>query len=197
MHLYIKLASCLALLTDNPSNRYTGGNPEQGFWRRFADGLNRKFSFICDAGQSSQELKEKNYLQLYETDEIFGEHCDRRLAGNHQNARTQTLFFHQISDHGKLAVKNEDRMGRRKERTDIRSFAACGSNAHSALVSSRRQTFLSFYETIAKKKTLAVQLTCTITNIFIIHLLRNVTFIYSTRSFSRGNCYVKRSRLDN
>ena len=71
MHLYIKLASCLALLTDNPSNRYTGGNPEQGFWRRFADGLNQKFSFTCDAGQSSQELKEKNYLQLYETDVRF------------------------------------------------------------------------------------------------------------------------------
>ena len=29
---------------------YTGGKPEQGFWRRFADGLNRKFSFVCDAG---------------------------------------------------------------------------------------------------------------------------------------------------
>ena len=116
MHLYIKLAFCLALLTDNPSNRYTGGNPEQGFWRRFADGLNQKFSFICDAGQSSQELKEKNYLQLYETDEIFGEHCDRRLPGNHQNARTQTLFFHQISDHGKLAVKKRGRNGEKKRK---------------------------------------------------------------------------------
>lgn len=77
-------------------------------------------------------------MQLYETDEIFGEHCDRRLPGNHQNERTQTLFFHQISDHGKLAVKNEDGMGRRKERTDIRGFAARGSDAQSALVSSRR-----------------------------------------------------------
>ena len=46
--------------------------------------------------------------QLYETDEIFGEQYDRRLAGNHQNARTQTLFFHQVSDHGKLAIKIED-----------------------------------------------------------------------------------------
>ena len=45
---------------------------------------------------------------MKQTNEIFGEHCDRRLPGNHQSARTQTLFFHQISDHGKLAVKNED-----------------------------------------------------------------------------------------
>ena len=56
-------------------------------------------------------------LQLYETDENFGEHYDRRLARNQKNARTQTLFFHQISDYGTLAVKNEDGMGRRKERT--------------------------------------------------------------------------------
>ena len=91
----------------------------------------------------NSKQNKKSYLQFFETDEIFGELYDRLLAGHQRNERTQTLFFHLITDRGKFAVKNEDGMGKRKERTDFGSSAACGSNAHSAIVSPRGRTFLS------------------------------------------------------
>ena len=72
----------------------------------------------------NSKQNKKSYLQFFETDEIFGEHYDRLLAGHQRNERTQTLFFHLITDRGKFAVKNEDGMGRRKERTDFGSSAA-------------------------------------------------------------------------
>ena len=43
---------------------YTGGGPEQGFQRRFADGLNQTFTSVCGADTYSQVSQFTVWLQI-------------------------------------------------------------------------------------------------------------------------------------